>query len=37
VRFSVAHEQPGTIQVFEVSSKDGSDVNVVEIPVTLVP
>jgi len=37
VRFSVDHDQPGTIQVFEVSSKDGSDVNVVEIPVTLVP
>ena len=37
VRFSVDHEQSGTIQVFEVSSKDGSDVNVVEIPVTLAP
>ena len=30
-------EQPGTIQVFEYSAKDGSMVNTVEIPVTLVP
>jgi hypothetical protein len=30
-------EQPGTIQVFEYSAKDGSMINVVEIPVTLVP
>jgi hypothetical protein len=37
VRYSVDHEQPGTIQVFEVSSKDGSAVNVVEVPVTLSP
>jgi hypothetical protein len=30
-------KQPGTIQVFEYSAKDGSMINVVEIPVTLVP
>jgi hypothetical protein len=30
-------EQPGTIQVFEYSAKDGSMINVVEVPVTLVP
>ena len=30
-------EQPGTIQVFEYSAKDGSMINIVEIPVTLVP
>ena len=30
-------EQPGTIQVFEYSAKDGSMINMVEIPVTLVP
>ena len=30
-------EQPGTIQVFEYSAKDGSMINVVEIPVILVP
>ena len=30
-------KQPGTIQVFEYSAKDGSMINVVEIPVILVP
>ena len=30
-------EQPGTIQVFEYSAKDGSMINIVEIPVILVP
>jgi Immunoglobulin-like domain of bacterial spore germination len=30
-------EQPATIQVFEYSAKDGSMINTVEIPVTLVP
>jgi hypothetical protein len=30
-------EQPGTVQVFEYSAKDGSTINVVEIPVVLVP
>ena len=29
--------QPGTIQVFESSAQDGSMINTVEIPVTLVP
>jgi hypothetical protein len=36
-RFTVAHQQPGTIQVFEVSTKDGSDTQLVEVPVTLAP
>jgi hypothetical protein len=35
VSYSVDRKQIGTIQVFEVSAKDGSPVNVVEIPVTL--
>ncbi len=30
-------EQPGTIQVFESSAKDGSMINTVETPVTLLP
>jgi hypothetical protein len=30
-------EQPGTVQVFESSAKDGSMINTVDIPVTLVP
>jgi hypothetical protein len=29
--------QPGTIEVFEVSAQDGSAINVVSIPITLVP
>jgi hypothetical protein len=37
VPFTVDHRQTGTVQVFEVSAKDGSDVNVVEVPVILVP
>jgi Immunoglobulin-like domain of bacterial spore germination len=37
VRFTVDHRQSGTIQVFEVSAKDGSDTNLVEVPVTLAP
>jgi len=37
VPFSVSTEQPGVIQVFEVSAQDGSKINVVRIPVTLVP
>jgi hypothetical protein len=37
VSFSVGTAQPGVIQVFEVSAKDGSRINVVRIPVTLVP
>jgi hypothetical protein len=35
--FAVDHEQAGTLQVFESSAKDGSMINTVEIPVTLVP
>jgi hypothetical protein len=37
VKFSVDREQPGTIEVFEMSAEDGSMINVVRIPVTLVP
>jgi hypothetical protein len=37
VPFSVGTEQPGVIQVFELSAQDGSKINVVRIPVTLVP
>jgi Immunoglobulin-like domain of bacterial spore germination len=37
VPFSVNTEQPGVIQVFEVSAKDGSMINIVRIPVTLAP
>jgi nitrite reductase/ring-hydroxylating ferredoxin subunit len=37
VSYSVDRKQIGTIQVFEVSTKDSSAVNVVEIPVTLLP
>lgn len=35
VSYRLASEQPGTVQVFEVSAEDGSRINVVEIPVTL--
>jgi hypothetical protein len=37
VAYSVSHVEPGILQVFEVSAKDGSPVNVQSIPVTLVP
>jgi len=37
VPFSVNTAQPGVIQVFEVSAKDGSMINTVRIPVTLAP
>jgi nitrite reductase/ring-hydroxylating ferredoxin subunit len=37
VRFSVDHAQQGTVRVYEVSAKDGSDINVVEVPVVLMP
>jgi hypothetical protein len=37
VSFDVATEQRGTIRVYEVSAKDGSQINVVNIPVTLTP
>jgi hypothetical protein len=37
VPFNVDHEQQGTIEVFESSAKDGSAINVVSIPVILMP
>ena len=37
VRFSVDHRQHGTIEAFESSAKDGSPINLVTIPVTLLP
>ena len=37
VPYSVDHEQRGTVEVYESSAKDGSAVNVVDIPVTLTP
>jgi hypothetical protein len=37
VPYQVSHEQAGTIQVYEVSPKDGSRNALVQIPVTLTP
>jgi len=37
ISYSVAQPEPGTIEVFETSAKDGSPVNVQLIPVTLAP
>jgi hypothetical protein len=37
VKFAVDAEQPGVIEVFESSAEDGSMINVVSIPVTLLP
>ena len=37
VSYDVGSEQQGTIEVFETSAKDGSRINVVDIPVTLSP
>lgn len=37
VAYSVDHEQRGTVEVYESSAKDGSAINVVDIPVTLTP
>jgi spore germination protein GerM len=37
IRFDIDHQQPGTIEVFEVSAKDGSETNKVTVPVLLVP
>jgi immunoglobulin-like protein involved in spore germination len=37
VSYSVNTEQPGEIQVFEISAEDGSRVNTVRVPVTLTP
>jgi hypothetical protein len=37
IPYSVDHEQKGTVEVYESSAKDGSAINVVDIPVTLTP
>jgi hypothetical protein len=37
VAYTVPREEPGTIEVFESSAKDGQPVNVQLIPVTLAP
>jgi len=37
VSYSVTRHEPGTIEVFESSAKDGQPVNVQQIPVTLAP
>lgn len=37
VRFEVSERQPGTIEVYESSAEDGSQLFTVSIPVTLVP
>src|SRR5262249_52406203 len=37
VSYTVPRDEPGTIEVFESSAKDGQPVNVQQIPVTLTP
>jgi spore germination protein GerM len=37
IRFDVDGQEPGTIEVFEVSAEDGSEINKVTVPVVLVP
>ena len=37
IPYSVDHEQQGTVEVYESSAKDGSAINVVDIPVSLTP
>ena len=37
IKFEVDHQQSGTLQVFESSAQDGSEINMVEIPVVLAP
>jgi spore germination protein GerM len=37
IRFDIDHQQPGTIEVFEVSAEDGSETNKITVPVMLVP
>jgi hypothetical protein len=37
VSFFTQERQAGTVEVYEVSAKDGAPINVVSIPVTLVP
>jgi len=35
VGYHVDHDQPGTVRVYEVSAKDGTPINEIDIPVTL--
>jgi len=37
VRYTVNHQQSGVVEVYEVSAKDGSAINVQDIPVILTP
>jgi hypothetical protein len=37
IEFEVDSEQPGTLEVFESSAEDGSDIHKLSIPITLVP
>ena len=37
IKFDVDHQQSGTLQVFESSAEDGSDINMVELSVVLAP
>jgi hypothetical protein len=37
VRYSVSHQQSGTVEVYEVSAKDGSAIKLQDIPVILTP
>ena len=37
ITYRVSSEQPGVIEAFEQSAKDGSPINVQRIPVTLTP
>jgi hypothetical protein len=37
IAYSAAQTEPGTVEVFETSAKDGQPVNVQLIPVTLAP
>lgn len=37
IRFEIASEQRGTLTLFETSAADGTEINVVELPVRLVP
>ncbi len=36
VRFEVTETQPGIVRVYESSAEDGTPINVVDIPVTLI-
>lgn len=37
LRFTVSETISGTVEVFEISAKDGSEINKVTIPVVLLP